>query len=71
MADPLTNFLLVILIALISYIGSKAYDKINEILSMIRQMLISHQRYDSDIEHLKRNQEDHEERIRELEDNKK
>ena len=67
MTDPLTNFLLVTLIGLVAWIGKSAYDKINEILVMIRQIMISHQKNESDIEQLKRNQTDHEERIRELE----
>lgn len=67
MGDLLTNFLLVTLIGLISWIGKSAYDKINEILNMIRTMMVSHQKYEIEIEQLKRNQIDHETRIRLIE----
>ena len=59
-----------ILIGLIAWIGKEAYKKINKIIDMMNSMLVNHQKHDSDIEQLKKDQTDHEIRIRTLENEK-
>ena len=70
MGDSFTNFLLITLIGLIAWIGKAAYEKINEMFHMIQSMLVSHQKYESELKQMERNQCDHELRIRLLEENK-
>jgi len=67
MGDSFTNYLLITLIGLVAWLGRAAYEKINEIYKMIQQIFVSHQKYESDIEQLKRNQVDHETRMRDTE----
>jgi hypothetical protein len=64
MMPEVTNLLLITLIGLIAYIGKSAYEKINEILSIIKQISINHQKHDSEITELKATSDDHEQRLR-------
>lgn len=59
-----TNLLLLTLIALIGYIGKSAYQKINEILDIIKQISINHQKHESEIVELQETVKDHEIRLR-------
>ena len=66
--DSFTNFLLVTLIGLISYIGAKAYDKMNQLFDMIKSIMMVDVSRGKDIEQLQTDIEDHEKRIRDIEE---
>ncbi len=63
----LTNILLSIIIALISWIGVKGYDKIDQLFSMIRTLLIKSERVDTEMKQMKDDINDHEVRLRDIE----
>lgn len=65
--DTFTNFLLVVLIGLLSFIGKIFYDKLNESMAEIRSILISDMANKKDIQQLQNRVDGHEERIDELE----
>lgn len=67
MFNTLSNYLLMILIGLIAYIGKVIYEKIEKLIDEIRQIMISDMANKKDIETLKSVSLDHEERISKLE----
>ena len=67
MFNTLSNYLLMILIGLIAYIGKIIYEKIEKLIDEIRQIMISDMANKKDIETLKSVSLDHEERISKLE----
>lgn len=67
MFNTLSNYLLMILIGLIAYIGKVIYEKIEKLIDEIRQIMISDMANKKDIETLKHITLDHEERISKLE----
>lgn len=67
MFNTLSNYLLMILIGLIAYIGKVIYEKIEKLIDEIRQIMISDMANKKDIETLKIVSLDHEERISKLE----
>ena len=67
MFNTLSNFLLMILIGLIAYIGKVIYEKIEKLIDEIRIIMLSDVANKKDIEALKEKTEDHEERISLLE----
>lgn len=67
MFNTLSNYLLMILIGLIAYIGKVIYEKIEKLIDEIRQIMISDVANKKDIETLKGIALDHEERISQLE----
>ena len=67
MFNSLSNYLLMILIGLIAYIGKVIYEKIEKLIDEIRQIMISDMANKKDIETLKTISLDHEERISKLE----
>ena len=67
MFNTLSNYLLLILIGLIAYIGKVIYEKIEKLIDEIRQIMISDVANKKDIENLKIITTDHENRISQLE----
>ena len=67
MFNTLSNYLLMILIGLIAYIGKVIYEKIEKLIDEIRQIMISDVANKKDIETLKNITYNHEERISKLE----
>ena len=67
MFNTLSNYLLMILIGLIAYIGKVIYEKIEKLIDEIRQIMISDVANKKDIETLKNITSNHEERIYKLE----
>jgi len=67
MFNTLSNYLLMILIGLIAYIGKVIYEKIEKLIDEIRQIMISDVANKKDIENLKIITTDHENRISQLE----
>jgi len=67
MFNTLSNYLLMILIGLIAYIGKVIYEKIEKLIDEIRQIMISDVANKKDIETLKGITSNHEERISKLE----
>jgi hypothetical protein len=67
MFNTLSNYLLMILIGLIAYIGKVIYEKIEKLIDEIRQIMISDMSNKKDIETLKNITSNHEERISKLE----
>jgi polyhydroxyalkanoate synthesis regulator phasin len=67
MGDSFTNVLLITLITLLGYIGKVFYDKMEDVLKRIEQILLSDVSQKKDIENLKEDMEDHETRITHLE----
>jgi hypothetical protein len=67
MFNTLSNYLLMILIGLIAYIGKVIYEKIEKLIDEIRQIMISDMANKKDIETLKSVALDHESRISKLE----
>lgn len=67
MFNTLSNYLLMILIGLIAYIGKVIYEKIEKLIDEIRQIMISDMANKKDIETLKNISLDHEDRISKLE----
>ena len=65
--SQLSNILLMILIALVSYIAKVFYEKMETIISEIRSIMISDVANKKDIESLKSVSSDHEARISILE----
>jgi hypothetical protein len=65
--DAITNTLLGILILLIGWIGSTFYNKLNELLKKVEKILLSDVATKKDIEQLKIDRDDHEERLQKLE----
>ena len=70
MGDSFTNVLLITLIGLLGTIGKIFYDKMEETLKRIEQILLSDVRQIKDIEGIKEDVKDHETRITSLEKNK-
>jgi hypothetical protein len=70
MGDSFTNLLLITLITLLGYIGKVFYDKMEDVLKRIEQILLSDVGQKKDIENLKEDLEDHEIRITSLEKSK-
>lgn len=67
MNDPLTNFLLVTLIALIGYIAKVFFNKLDGFEKKIESIMIGDVGHAKDIERLQEDYADHEQRITELE----
>lgn len=67
MFTTLSDYLLMILIGLIAYIGKVIYEKIEKLIDEIRTIMISDMANKKDIETLKTITLDHEERITKLE----
>jgi len=67
MYNSLSNFLLMILIGLIAFIGKVIYNKIEKLIDEIRQIMISDMANKKDIEVLKLTSANHENRISKLE----
>lgn len=67
MFSTLSDYLLMILIGLIAYIGKVIYEKIEKLIDEIRQIMISDMANKKDIETLKNVALDHEDRITKLE----
>lgn len=68
MGDSFTNLLLVALITLLGYIGKVFYDKMEEALGKIEQILMDDVGQKKDIESIKEDVCDHETRITKLEE---
>lgn len=71
MGDSFTNLLLVTLITLLGYIGKVFYDKMEDVLRRIEQILLSDVSQKKDIEGIKEDVSNHETRITVLEKEKK
>jgi len=69
MGDSFTNLLLITLITLLGYIGKIFYDKLEETLKRIEDILLSDVGQKKDIEGIKEDVKDHEVRITYLEKN--
>lgn len=67
MGDSFTNFLLVVLISLLGFIGHMFYKELKEFKVKVEGILIGDMENQKDIERLKEITEDHEERITNLE----
>lgn len=67
MFNTLSNYLLMILIGLLAYMGKVIYEKIETLIDEIRTIMLSDVANKKDIEVLKEKTEDHEERISNLE----
>jgi cell division protein FtsB len=67
MYNSLSNFLLMVLIGLIAFIGKVIYNKIEKLIDEIRQIMISDMANKKDIESLKLTSLNHESRISKLE----
>ena len=65
--NQLSNILLMILIALVSYVAKVFYEKMETIISEIRSIMISDVANKKDIEQLKHTTSNHEDRITILE----
>lgn len=65
--NELTNFLICILIAIIGWYTNRITVKIDELVKTIQDMLITNMAVEKDIETMKDNVNDHEERISKLE----
>ncbi len=65
--ESFTNALLITLITLIGFVGGTNIKKINELIKEVRALLLSDMSTRKDIDFLKRDIEDHERRISELE----
>lgn len=71
MGDSFTNFLLVVLIALLGFIGKVFYEKMETVLERIEGILLSDVSQKKDIENMKEDISDHEMRITYLEKHEK
>ena len=67
MGDSFTNLLLVTLITLLGYIGKVFYDKMEDVLKRIEQILLSDVSQKNDIKNVQDDLHEHEERITALE----
>lgn len=67
MGDSFTNVLLITLITLLGYIGKVFYDKMEDVLKRIEQILLSDVSQKKDIESIKEDVKDHETRLTTLE----
>lgn len=67
MGDSFTNLLLITLITLLGYIGKVFYDKIEDVLKRIEQILLSDVGQAKDIQKNTEDIKDHESRITTLE----
>jgi hypothetical protein len=64
MVTEMTNLLLGVLIAIVSFVAKFVADKINEILKVLNNLSITHQKHSGEISELKDKVDDHETRIR-------